>query len=49
MVGELLLKIFQISDLEGYRNDFHNLFRFGFDGVDYKAEANEMVNVESIA
>ena len=39
----------EISDLEGYRNDFHNLFGFGFDGVDYKAEANEMVNVESIA
>jgi enoyl-[acyl-carrier protein] reductase/trans-2-enoyl-CoA reductase (NAD+) len=38
----------EISDL-GYRNDFHNLFGFGFDGVDYKAEANEMVNVESIA
>jgi hypothetical protein len=30
----------EISDLEGYRNDFHNLFGFGFDGVDYKAEAN---------
>lgn len=39
----------EISDLEGYRSDFHNLFGFGFDGVDYKAEANEMVNVESIA
>jgi enoyl-[acyl-carrier protein] reductase/trans-2-enoyl-CoA reductase (NAD+) len=39
----------EISDLEGYRSDFHNLFGFGFDGVDYKAEANEMVMVESIA
>ena len=39
----------EISDLEGYRSDFHNLFGFGFEGVDYKAEANEMVNVESIA
>jgi enoyl-[acyl-carrier protein] reductase/trans-2-enoyl-CoA reductase (NAD+) len=29
----------EISDLEGYRSDFHNLFGFGFDGVDYKAEA----------
>ncbi|MBU2060358.1 MAG: trans-2-enoyl-CoA reductase family protein [Bacteroidetes bacterium] len=37
-----------IGDLEGYRNDFHNLFGFGFDGVDYKADANEMVAIESI-
>ncbi|MDG2431823.1 enoyl-ACP reductase FabV [Flavobacterium sp.] len=40
--------ITDISDLEGYRTDFHNLFGFGFDGVDYKAEANEMVQVQSI-
>ena len=38
----------EIGDLEGYRSDFHNLFGFGFDGVDYKADANEMVNVSSI-
>ncbi|CAM3042412.1 enoyl-ACP reductase FabV [Flavobacterium frigoris] len=38
-----------LGDLEGYRSDFHNLFGFGFAGVDYKAEANEMVGVESIA
>ena len=40
--------ISEISDLEGYRSDFHNLFGFGFEGVDYKAESNEMVAVESI-
>jgi enoyl-[acyl-carrier protein] reductase/trans-2-enoyl-CoA reductase (NAD+) len=40
--------IAEISDLEGYRSDFHNLFGFGFNGVDYKAEANEMVSVKSI-
>ena len=40
--------ISEISDLEGYRSDFHNLFGFGFEGVDYKAEANEMVAIESI-
>lgn len=38
----------QIGDLEGYRKDFYNLFGFDYPGVDYKAEANEMVNVESI-
>jgi enoyl-[acyl-carrier protein] reductase/trans-2-enoyl-CoA reductase (NAD+) len=39
----------EIGDLEGYRSDFHNLFGFGFDGVDYKADTNEMVAVPSIA
>jgi enoyl-[acyl-carrier protein] reductase/trans-2-enoyl-CoA reductase (NAD+) len=34
---------------EGYRSDFHNLFGFGFDGVDYEADADEMVGVNSIA
>lgn len=38
----------EIGDLQGYRDDFYNLFGFGFDGVDYNAEANEMVNVDSI-
>ncbi|WP_394759627.1 enoyl-ACP reductase FabV [Flavobacterium sp.] len=37
-----------IGDLEGYRHDFHNLFGFGFEGVDYKVDTNEMVNVSSI-
>ncbi|MFV8335860.1 enoyl-ACP reductase FabV [Flavobacterium sp. RSP29] len=39
----------EIGDLEGYRKDFHNLFGFSVAGVDYKADANEMVNVSSIA
>ncbi|MFV8391970.1 enoyl-ACP reductase FabV [Flavobacterium sp. LB2P6] len=39
----------EIGDLEGYRKDFHNLFGFSVSGVDYKADANEMVNVSSIA
>ncbi|WP_413998474.1 enoyl-ACP reductase FabV [Flavobacterium sp. W1B] len=39
----------EIGDLEGYRKDFYNLFGFDFEGVDYKADANEMVNVSSIA
>lgn len=37
-----------IGDLAGYRNDFLNLFGFEFAGVDYNAEANEVVNIESI-
>ncbi|MFY8111088.1 enoyl-ACP reductase FabV [Flavobacterium sp.] len=39
----------EIGDLAGYRHDFYNLFGFEFDGVDYQADANELVNVPSIA
>lgn len=38
----------KIGDLEGYRKDFYNLFGFDVEGVDYKADANELVNIESI-
>lgn len=38
----------EIGDLEGYRKDFYNLFGFDLAGVDYKAETDEMVQVESI-
>ncbi|WP_281234216.1 enoyl-ACP reductase FabV [Flavobacterium gelatinilyticum] len=37
-----------IGDLAGYRNDFLNLFGFEFAGVDYQADTNEVVNIESI-
>lgn len=40
--------LLSIGDLAGYRNDFLNLFGFEFAGVDYKAEANEVVGIESI-
>jgi enoyl-[acyl-carrier protein] reductase / trans-2-enoyl-CoA reductase (NAD+) len=39
----------QIGDLQGYTSDFHNLFGFGVAGVDYEADANEMVMVGSIS
>ena len=38
----------ELGDLEGYRTDFYNLFGFGFDGVDYKADTDELVAVPSI-
>lgn len=37
-----------LGDLAGYKHDFLNLFGFGFEGVDYQADANEMVSVPSI-
>lgn len=39
----------QIGDLAGYKQDFLNLFGFGFNGVDYNADADEMIMVESIS
>ena len=38
----------ETGDLAGYKQDFLNLFGFGFEGVDYLADANEMVQVPSI-
>lgn len=38
----------ELGDLEGYRKDFYNLFGFDVEGVDYKSEADEMVQVESL-
>ena len=38
----------ELGDLAGYKQDFLNLFGFGFEGVDYLVDANEMVQVPSI-
>lgn len=38
----------ELGDLAGYKQDFLNLFGFGFDDVDYQADTNEMVMVPSI-
>ena len=40
--------IVAISDLAGYRADFLNLFGFDVAGVDYQADANEMVQVPGL-
>ena len=37
-----------IGDLEGYKNDFLNLFGFAFQGVDYDKDVNEIVEIPSI-
>jgi hypothetical protein len=37
-----------IGDLAGYKQDFLNLFGFGFEGVDYTADTNEAIFVPSI-
>lgn len=38
----------EIGDLAGYKQDFLNLFGFGFEGVDYLAETKEVVGISSI-
>lgn len=38
----------EISDIEGYRKDFFNLFGFEIDGVDYEKDTNENIKVPSI-
>lgn len=38
----------EIGDLAGYKQDFLNLFGFGFKNVDYDLESNEMVMIPSI-
>ncbi len=38
----------ELGDLEGYRKDFYNLFGFDFAGVDYKADSNELVDIDSL-
>ena len=39
----------EIGDLEGYRKDFHNLFGFDVEGIDYKTDTNELVHIDSIS
>ena len=38
----------EIGDLAGYKQDFLNLFGFGFVGVDYNGESDELVLIDSI-
>lgn len=38
----------EIGDLQGYSNDFFNLFGFKVDGIDYDKDVNELVNIPSI-
>ena len=36
------------ADLDGYRSDFSKLFGFESDGVDYEADCDTAVGIESI-
>ena len=38
----------QITDLEGYRREFFQLFGFETDGIDYEADVDPVVNVPNV-
>ncbi|MCS5559957.1 MAG: trans-2-enoyl-CoA reductase family protein [Oceanospirillaceae bacterium] len=40
--------LFEVSDMQGYKDEFLRLFGFGLKGVDYDADVNPVVNIESL-
>jgi enoyl-[acyl-carrier protein] reductase/trans-2-enoyl-CoA reductase (NAD+) len=40
--------LLELSDLEGYREEFYRLFGFGMAGIDYDADVDIMVSIPSI-
>lgn len=38
----------QLTDIKGYCDDFYKLFGFNLEGIDYNAEVDPMVKIESI-
>ena len=38
----------QLSDIEGYRDEFFQLFGFNVDSIDYEKDTNELVPMPSI-
>lgn len=38
----------EVTDIEGYRNDFYRLFGFALDDIDYNADVEVNVNIPSI-
>lgn len=39
----------QLTDIEGYRNEFYRLFGFNIDGVNYDADVDPQVKIDSVA
>jgi enoyl-[acyl-carrier protein] reductase/trans-2-enoyl-CoA reductase (NAD+) len=40
--------VHELSDIDGYRNDFFRLFGFGYDEIDYDADVDIEVNIPSL-
>lgn len=41
--------LFELSDMQGYKDEFLKLFGFGLEGVDYDADVDPVVVIESMA
>lgn len=40
--------VYELTDLEGYRNEFFGLFGFNVDGIDYEADVDPIVNIKNL-
>ncbi|CAM4244543.1 enoyl-[acyl-carrier protein] reductase/trans-2-enoyl-CoA reductase (NAD+) [Paenibacillus endophyticus] len=40
--------VYELSDLEGYRREFFQLFGFETDGIDYEADVNPEINIHNL-
>ena len=40
--------LFEVSDMQGYKDEFLRLFGFGIDGVDYEADVATEVPIENL-
>ena len=38
--------IFELSDYQGYKDEFLKLFGFGIDGIDYEADVDTLIEFE---
>jgi len=40
--------LFELTDYQGYKDEFLKLFGFGVEGVDYEADVDTLVNFEPV-
>jgi enoyl-[acyl-carrier protein] reductase/trans-2-enoyl-CoA reductase (NAD+) len=40
--------LFEITDYQGYKDEFLKLFGFGIDGIDYEADVDPMIDFEPV-
>ena len=40
--------VYELSDLEGYRREFFQLFGFETDGIDYEADIDPQVDIPNL-
>ena len=40
--------LFELTDYQGYKDEFLKLFGFGIDGIDYEADVNPVTGFEPV-